>query len=166
MGRSKPPNPVPKVPKMPSPSVQNHQILSPRYQKCLCPPFKTTKSCPQGTENSFVLRSKPPNPVPKVPKMLLSSVQNHRTLSPRYQKCLRPPFKTTKSCPQGTKNAFVLRSKPPNLLPKVPKMPLSSVQNHQIPSPKYQKCLCPPFKTTKACPQGTKNAFVLRSKPP
>merc|ERR1712026_158138 len=69
--------PVPKIPKMPLVSVQNHQILSPRYQKCLCPPFKTTKSCPQGTKNAFGLRSKPPNPVPKVPKMPLASVQNH-----------------------------------------------------------------------------------------
>merc|ERR1712177_144958 len=145
-------NPVPKVPKMPLSSVQNHQILSPRYQKCFRPPFKTTKSCPQGTKNAFVLRSKPPNPVPKVPKMPSSSVQNHHILSPRYQKCLRPPFKTTISCPQGTKNAFVLRSKPPNPLPKVPKMPLSSVQNHQIPSPKYQKCFYTPLKTTKSCP--------------
>merc|ERR1711954_382506 len=101
----------------------NHQILSPKYQKCLCPPFKTTKSCPQGTKNAFVPRSKPPNPVPKVPKMPLSSVQNHQTLSPRYQKNLSPPFKTTKSCPQGTNNAFVLRSKPPHLVPKVPKKP-------------------------------------------
>merc|ERR1711954_386652 len=53
---------------------------------CLCPPFKTTKSCPQGTKKAFVPRSKPPNPAPKVPKNLC------------------PPFKTTKSCPQGTKN--------------------------------------------------------------
>merc|ERR1712023_218200 len=82
-------NPVPKVPKKPSSSVQNHQILSPRYQKCFCPPFKTTNSC-----------------------------------SPRYQKCLCPPFKTTNFCPQGTKNAFVIRSKPPIRVPKVPKMHL------------------------------------------
>merc|ERR1712078_977275 len=114
----------------------------------LCPPFKTTKSFPQGTKNAFVLRSKPPNPVPKVPKMPSSSVQNHQFVSPRYQKSLCPPFKTTNSCPQGTKNAFVLRSKPPNPVPKVPTMPLSSVQNHQILSPRYQK------------------PFVLRSKPP
>merc|ERR1712023_205807 len=146
-------NPVPKVPKKPSSSGQNHQILSLRYQKCFCPPFKTTKSLPQNTKNAFVLRSKPPIPVPNVPKMPLSSVQNHKFLSPRYQKSLRPPFKTTKSCPQGTKNAFVLRSKPPNLVPKVPKMPLSSVQNHQFLSPRYQKCLCPPFKTIKSLPK-------------
>merc|ERR1712081_4497 len=113
-------------------SVQNHQILSPRYQKTFWPPFKTTKSCPQGTKKPFGLRSKPPNPVPKVPKNPLASVQNHQILSPRYQKTLWPPFKTTKSCLQGTNKAFGLRSKPPNPVSKVPKKLLASIQNHQI----------------------------------
>merc|ERR1712023_381583 len=182
----------PIVPKKPSSSVQNHQFLSPLYQKSLRPPFKTTNSCPQGTKNTFVLQNgsqaskidfstkprkvsiliarmgvsghfsapgapRPFNPVPKVPKKPSSSVQNHQILSPRYQKCFCPPFKTTNSCPQGTKNAFVLRSKPPIPVPKVPKMPLSSVQNHQILSPRPRKCLWDPLKNANFNSRETRN---------
>ena len=66
-------------------------------------------------------------------------------------------LKTCSRCFQGTKKPSALRSKPPNLVPKVLKMLLPSVQNHQILSPRYQKTLCPPFKTIKSCP-GTRNS--------